>query len=135
MPWMVPDSPHGYLQLIKDVDRTAFATHLDYTNMIHGIDRWRALPAFIDECFDLLTAHIVSVHIKDIRLHSGLPTSITEVQPGSGSVDFDVVLRRIAELDDATTVFVEHLPDLASYEKAMAFVLDIAGRLPQGVTH
>lgn len=135
MPWMVPDSPHGYLQLIKDVDRTAFATHLDYTNMIHGIDRWRALPAFIDECFDLLTAHIVSVHIKDIRLHSGLPTSITEVQPGSGSVDFDAVLRRIAELDDATTVFVEHLPDLASYEKAMAFVLDIAGRLPQGVTH
>ncbi|MEE8684846.1 MAG: hypothetical protein SOI39_06885 [Bifidobacterium mongoliense] len=45
------------------------------------------------------------------------------------------MLRRIAELDDATTVFVEHLPDRASYEKAMAFVLDIAGQLPQGVTH
>lgn len=101
MPWMVPDSPHGYLQLIKDVDRTAFATHLDYTNMIHGIDRWRALPAFIDECFDLLAAHIVSVHIKDIRLHSGLPTSITEV--GSPAADRSTSMRCCAGSPSWTT--------------------------------
>lgn len=123
MPWMVPDSPHGYLQLMKDIDRPAFSVHLDYTNMINGMTRWRALPEFIAQCFELLGPHVVSVHIKDIRLQPGLPTAITEVQPGTGAVDFDMVLRHIAALPEETTVYVEHLPDQQAYREAMAFVL------------
>ena len=34
MPWMIPDSPEGYLQLIADVDRPQFAAHMDFVNMI-----------------------------------------------------------------------------------------------------
>lgn len=34
MPWMVPDSPDNYLQLISDVDRPQFGAHMDFVNMI-----------------------------------------------------------------------------------------------------
>ena len=36
MPWMIPDSPDENLQLIKDVNRKAFAVHLDFVNMINS---------------------------------------------------------------------------------------------------
>lgn len=126
MPWMVPDSPEQYLQLMHDIDRPSFAVHLDYTNMINGMPRWRQLPEFIAHCFDLLGPYITSVHVKDIQLQSGLPTSIIEVQPGTGGVDFDMVFRHLAALPEDTTVYVEHLPDRRAYAAAMEFVRGIA---------
>lgn len=122
MPWMIPDSPEQYLQLIADVNRPAFAVHLDYTNMLNGMQRWRNKDNFIKHCFDLLGSSIVSVHVKDVQLLADLPTSIVEVQPGTGGIDFNLVFRQIAKLPEETTVFVEHLPNTDAYTQAMKYV-------------
>ena len=34
MPWMIPDSPEVYLQLMQDVDRKQFAVHMDFVKWI-----------------------------------------------------------------------------------------------------
>lgn len=122
MPWMVPDSPEQYLQLIADINRPAFAVHLDYTNMINGVERWIGKNAFIEHCFNLLGSKVVSVHVKDVQLLANLPTSIVEIQPGKGDIDFNLVFRQIAKLSEETTVFVEHLPNRDAYAQAMKYV-------------
>ena len=69
MPWMVPDGPDEYLQLIRDVDRPQFGAHMDFVNMINCPRRYLAPEAFIEECFRKLGPYIRSTHIKDTRMH------------------------------------------------------------------
>ena len=116
MPWMCPESPQQYLQLIRDVDRSAFQVHLDYANMINSIDRYRHSSDFIKECFELLAPHIRSIHAKDVLLDDHkLPLCIEEVPPGYGSVDLPLVTRLAEELGPDIPVFVEHLSDHQAY--------------------
>ena len=127
MPWMVPESPEQYLQLIKDVDRAAFKVHLDYCNMLNSIDRYRHASEFITHCFDLLGEHIVSIHAKDaLIVQGGLPVVINEVMPGTGSLDLALVTKLAHGLGDDTPVFVEHLDTHEQYVQAVAAMREAA---------
>lgn len=127
MPWMVPDSPEGYLQLLKDVDRKAFSVHLDFTNMINSVERYHNRDAFVRHCFELLGPHIVSIHAKDARMTPGdLPCSILEVQPGEGVMNLGEVTQMAHALGEDTPVFVEHLPDHDSYLRAARYMRKVA---------
>lgn len=121
MPWMVPESPEQYLQLMKDVDRDAFKVHLDYCNMLNSIERYRHASEFITHCFELLGPHIVSIHAKDaLILQGGLPIVINEVMPGEGSLDLSLVTKLAHSLGDDIPVFVEHLDTHEQYMQAVA---------------
>ncbi len=121
MPWMVPESPEQYLQLMKDVDRDAFKVHLDYCNMLNSIERYRHASEFITHCFELLGPHIVSIHAKDaLILQGGLPIVINEVMPGEGSLDLSLVTKLAHGLGDDIPVFVEHLDTHEQYMQAVA---------------
>ena len=127
MPWMIPESPEQYLQLMKDVDRPAFKVHLDYCNMLNSIDRYRYSSEFITHCFELLGKDIVSIHAKDALITQGaLPVNINEVPPGEGSLDLALVTKLAHSLGADTPVFVEHLPDHAAYMKAAAVMREAA---------
>lgn len=119
MYWMHPDSPEGYLQLIKDVDRKQFGVHMDYANMINGFEKYHNCEAFIEKCFKLLGAHIKSVHAKDVILKPVPPVCINETLPGTGRVDFKQVFRLSHEISKDMPVFAEHLGEMALYEKAI----------------
>ncbi|MBQ8201777.1 MAG: sugar phosphate isomerase/epimerase [Clostridia bacterium] len=123
MPWMCPESPEQYLQLMQDVDRPCFKVHLDYCNMLNSLDRYRHSSAFITRCYELLGEHIVSIHAKDVKLADGkLPININEVPPGAGTIDLPLVMRLSHALGEDTPVFVEHLPDHEAYMKAAAIM-------------
>lgn len=123
MPWMLPDSPESYLQLLRDVDRPAFGVHMDYTNMINSIGRYHDSTAFITRCFDLLGDRICSVHLKDAKLGDGdLPLCIREMIPGQGEIDLENVVRCCEKLGPDTTVFTEHLNSHEEYLEAIAAV-------------
>ena len=129
MPWMVPESPEQYLQLMKDVDRAAFKVHLDYCNMLNSIDRYRHASEFISHCFELLGKDIVSIHAKDaLILQGGLPIVINEVMPGEGSLDLPLVTKLAHGLGEDTPVFVEHLATHDNYMKAVAVMRQAAER-------
>ena len=119
MPWMVPESPEQYLQLMKDVNRPAFKVHLDYCNMLNSIERYRHASEFITHCFELLGPHIVSIHAKDaLIVQGGLPIVINEIIPGAGSLDLSLVTKLAHDLGDDIPVFVEHLDTHEQYMQA-----------------
>lgn len=126
MPWMIPDSPDEYLQLIQDVDRKAFGVHLDFVNMINCPKKYLFCDAFIEECFSKLGPFIKSIHGKDVWMENSYTTLIHETMPGKGRVNYQKVVRLCETLGADTTLFVEHLPDFESYRQAAAFVREQA---------
>jgi sugar phosphate isomerase/epimerase len=126
MPWMHPDSPDDYLKLIKDIDRKAFAVHLDYANMINSVDKYLNSTAFIKECFQKLGPYIKSIHGKDVLIGSELPCNIREVPPGKGSIKYAMVLKLSERLGANTTLFVEHLNNYEEYKNAITFIRSTA---------
>lgn len=126
MPWMVPDSPEQYLQLIKDVDRKAFGVHLDFVNMINCPKRYVFRHEFINHCFRLLGEHIVSIHGKDVRMDNAYTTLIHEVFPGQGTLDYTMILPWVEKLGADTPFFIEHLPDFDTYKSCAAYIREQA---------
>jgi len=126
MPWVLPDSPEQYLQLLKDVDRKAFAVHLDFVNMINCPERYCRSTDFVKKCLKLLGPHIKSIHCKDSLMEQTYTTVIREKMPGQGTLDYAQILKAIDELGPDIPVFVEHLPDFDTYKKAAAYVREQA---------
>ncbi len=125
MQWMHPDSPDGYLKLIQDVDRKELAVHLDYANMINGIERYHNRREFIKECYRKLGPYIKSIHAKDLHLGEESPCSILEVCPGAGEIDFAQVMRLSNKLGPDIPVFVEHLSSFEEYKAAVGHLRTI----------
>ena len=128
MPWMVPDSPESYLQLIRDVDRPQFGAHMDFVNMINCPRRYLGAEDFIDECFRTLAPYIKSTHLKDTRMHpTRLTTVLEECSPGEGTLDFEKVLKIIDRFLPANApVLLEHMSTFDEYAQAYRYVADKA---------
>ena len=127
MPWIFPSSPDEYLQLIKAIDRTACAVHLDPVNMINTPARAYRSGDFIRECFAKLGPYIRSCHAKDIILRENLTVHLDECRPGTGMLDYDTFLRELAKLDPDTIIGLEHLPN-EEYPAAAQFIREVQKR-------
>ena len=95
MGWNVPNSPDAYVRLIKAVDRSAFAVHMDLCNGVNSPERFYDNGAFISECFRKLGRWIMSCHAKDLEWKPELNVHFVEVVPGRGSVDYAAYLREL----------------------------------------
>lgn len=124
MPWMIPDGPEVYLQLIRDVDRAQFAAHMDFVNMINCPRRYLDAEGFIEDCFAQLAPFIKSTHLKDSRMHpTHLTTLLEECAPGEGTLDFVRVLRIIDRyLPADAPVLLEHMTTFEEYQQAYRYV-------------
>lgn len=130
MPWAIPDSPDQYLQLLKAVDRPAFAVHVDVCNMINSTERYFRNAALIEECFRKLGRWIVSCHAKDLGPHS---THLAETIPGRGGIDYRAYLTNLAKYAPRAPLMLEHLGAAAEYEEGKRYILGVARELG-GVT-
>ena len=131
MPWMVPDSPEAYLQLVRDVDRPQFGVHMDFVNMINCPRRYLAPERFIESCFSAELAPLIkSTHIKDTRMHpTKLTTILEECSPGEGSLDFARILRILdTRLDADAPVLLEHMSTFEEYSRAYDYLKNTADR-------
>ena len=130
MPWMVPDGPDEYLQLLRDVDRPQFSVHMDFVNMINCPRRYLAPEAFIEDCFRKLAPYIRSTHIKDTRMHpTRLTTILEECSPGEGALDFGRVLGIIdRHLPADAPVLLEHMTTFEEYAAAYDHLCAAAAR-------
>ena len=122
MPWVLPDSPGNYLKLIKDVNRSAFAVHLDFVNMINCPERYCNASWCIKYCFDLLGPYIESIHAKDVLMEQAYTTLIHETIPGKGTLDYKKILPLVEKLGKDTPLFVEHMSGYDTYKQAAAYV-------------
>lgn len=127
MPWMFPDSPDSYLDLVKAVDRTAFGVHIDIANWINSPRRSFFHREFTRECFRKLGPHIRSIHVKDSILRDDLTTHIDEMRPGLGTYDFTVLFEEVHGLNPDLPLLLEHLPSAEEYELAAEAVRAAGG--------
>lgn len=121
MPYMLPDSPDSYIELIKAVDRRQFGVHLDPVNMISDPRRYFNNASFLKECFSKLGQNIKSIHAKDILIMPELTLHLEERRPGMGTLDYSVFLQEASKLKDIPFM-LEHLPTQEEYLLAANYV-------------
>jgi len=126
MPWIFPDSPGSYLDIIKAVDRPQFAVHLDPVNLVCSPQRYYATDALIRDCFRKLGPFIKSCHAKDIILREQLTVHLDEVRPGLGGLDYRTFLTELDRLDADTPLMLEHLASAEQYDLAAAHIRSVA---------
>ena len=124
MPYMLPDSPDSYLEIIKAVSRKQFGVHLDPVNMISSPQKYFNNGKFLKECFAKLGPHIKSIHAKDIILLPGLTVHLEERRPGSGTLDYTVFLNEAGKLKDVPFM-LEHLNNQEEYKLAADYVREV----------
>ncbi len=126
MPWVFPDSPDSYLDIIKAVDRPQFAVHLDPVNLVCSPQRYYASGPLIRECFRKLGPLVKSCHAKDIILREQFTVHLDEARPGLGGLDYRTFLTELNRLDPDTPLMLEHLASEGDYDLAAAYVRSVA---------
>lgn len=126
MPWMYPDSPQSYLDLIQAIDRKAFAVHLDPVNLVCSPRRYFGNAALIRECFEKLGPWIKSCHAKDITLSGKLTVHLDEARPGLGGLDYATFLREMHKLEPSTPLMLEHMKAEEEYKAAALHIHSVA---------
>jgi sugar phosphate isomerase/epimerase len=130
--WSLPDSAEAYLDLIKAVDRKAFAVHVDPVNLVNSPRRYYENGKLMEHTFRTLAPHIRSVHAKDVTMGNNHLVHIDECRPGTGSLDFGVFLREMDKLEPDTPLMLEHLPNAEEYKLAADHIRQVAQQ--EGVT-
>ncbi|MCP5518334.1 MAG: sugar phosphate isomerase/epimerase [Verrucomicrobiales bacterium] len=125
MGWALPDSVASYLDLIRAVDRPAFAVHLDPCNLVNSPARFYRNADLINECFDKLGRWIVSCHAKDLAWEVEMNIHFREVQPGLGALDYATYLRRLAGLPEPPPLMIEHLQKAGEYAAAAKHIRQV----------
>ncbi len=129
MPWLYPDSTESYVQLIRAIDRPAFAVHFDPVNLINSPARFFNNAAVMQEFIAALGQHIKCVHVKDIVLRPTLTTHLDEVRPGAGALDYPALLNALNSLEPDLPIMLEHMTDPNEYVLAADFIRATATRL------
>jgi len=129
MPWVPPDSPDSYLELIRAIDRERFAVHLDPANMVNGTRLYYGNADLLRECFAKLGPYIKSVHAKDVLMTNDFNVNISQVAPGRGHLDYGVFLKEMDKLDPDTPLLTEHLQTAEQYDQAAAYIRSVAAQV------
>ena len=127
MPWMYPDSPDCYLELLEAIDRKSVAVHLDPVNLICSPQRYFDNANLIRECFRKLGPRIKSCHGKDVILRGKLTVHLDECRPGTGGLDYHTFLSELKKLGGDVPLMLEHLPDDGEYRLAAEYVRSVDG--------
>jgi len=129
MGWSLPDGPDAYLRLIRAVDRSGFAVHMDVCNGINSPAKFYRSGEFISECFRKLGPWIVSCHAKDLQWITELNVHFLEVVPGRGEVDYRTYLTELSKLPADAPLMLEHLKTAEEYEEGKRYIMKIGSEL------
>lgn len=132
MGWSLPDGPDSYVQLVRAVDRPAFAVHMDVCNGVNSPERFYRNAEFIGECFSKLGRWIVSCHAKDLAWIPEYNVHFREVIPGKGEIDYATYLRELARLPGDAPLMLEHLQTPEEYTEGRDYIRSVGSRV--GVT-
>jgi sugar phosphate isomerase/epimerase len=129
MGWSIPDGPDSYLKLIRAVDRSGFAVHMDVCNGINSPVKFYRSGEFIGECFRKLGPWIASCHAKDLQWITELNVHFLEVVPGRGEVDYRAYLTELSRLPVDAPLMLEHLKTPEEYDEGKRYIMKVAGEL------
>ncbi|MEK7399596.1 MAG: TIM barrel protein [Candidatus Poribacteria bacterium] len=125
MPWVIPDSPDSFLELIHAINNSGFGVHLDPVNLVNSPRRYYENAKLLEECFTKLGKWIVSCHAKDTQLTNQLTTHINEARPGTGNLDYKTYLRGLESLPQNPPLMIEHLSTEEEFTLAREYIMSV----------
>jgi sugar phosphate isomerase/epimerase len=128
MQWAPPYTTDSYVDLVKAIDRKAFAVHFDPTNMIYSPERYYRTGEIIREFVAKLGPHIRSCHAKDVLITDKAICHLDECLPGTGNLDYAVFVTELARLDADLPLMLEHLKTADEYVRAAEHVRGVAAK-------
>jgi sugar phosphate isomerase/epimerase len=128
MGWCMPETADRYVQLIKAIDRPAFAAHVDVCNAINSPEKFYANAAVTEEIFRKLGKWIVSCHAKDLQWIPEMNVHFVEVIPGRGEIDYRPYLKNIAALGHEAPLMLEHLKSAEEYNEGADYIRRVAAQ-------
>ena len=112
-------------RMIDEMGSPALKMILDAANLfLPGTARPENVVPRLEEAFQEFGRDIVLAHGKDIRAGEGIDFCAT----GLGIVDFDLMLKRLAELGFAGDMMLHGIYDEADMPRALAFMREKLGR-------
>jgi len=129
MGWSLPDGPDSYLKLLRAVDRSGFAVHMDVCNGINSPEKFYRSGEFISECFRKLGPWIASCHAKDLAWIPEMNVHFVEVIPGRGEVDYRAYLTELAKLPVDAPLMLEHLKTAEEYDEGKRYIMKVAAEV------
>ncbi len=105
------NSVDRYVEMLQRVDSPRLKVLLDLVNLTTPLLIYNT-TALVDEAFDAIGESVVALHAKDVVMSGGgkIVAHIDEAVPGTGTMDYAAILRRLDRLDHDVTVHVEHFP-------------------------
>jgi len=129
MGWSLPDGPDAYLKLLRAVDRSGFAVHMDVCNGINSPAKFYRSGEFISECFRKLGPWIASCHAKDLQWIPEMNVHFVEVVPGRGEVDYRAYLSELSRLPVDAPLMLEHLKTAEEYDEGKRYIRKVGVEL------
>jgi sugar phosphate isomerase/epimerase len=129
MGWSLPDGPDAYLKLIRAVDRSGFAVHMDVCNGINSPAKFYRSGEYISECFRKLGPWIASCHAKDLQWITELNVHFLEVVPGRGEMDYRTYLTELSKLAVDAPLMLEHLTTAEEYDEGKRYIMKVGSEL------
>jgi len=129
MGWSLPDGPDAYLKLLRAVDRSGFAVHMDVCNGINSPAKFYRSGEFISECFRKLGPWIASCHAKDLQWIPEMNVHFVEVAPGRGEVDYRAYLSELSRLPVDAPLMLEHLKTAEEYDEGKRYIRKVGDEL------
>jgi sugar phosphate isomerase/epimerase len=111
------DSAERIARVIERTDPAWVKVNIDPANFVSSLAVAFDPAPMINHLFDVLGPHADAVHVKDVTLEDRFVVHVAECLPGTGIMDIDTVLQRVAALDQPNRemyAVAEHLspPDL-----------------------
>ena len=105
------DSAQRVCDLLTAVASPMLKFNVDPANFIGTVRDVHDTRRVLNELFDRLGADTVAAHAKDVSLGDNLVVHIEEVLLGTGTLDYELFLRRFEQCNPNGYVLIEHLPD------------------------
>ena len=117
-----PDTVDNYLELIRAIDRPAFAVHLDPVNMLYMPRDCYDSGRLLADCCERLGPWVASCHAKDIKISDGLAVHLDECIPGTGVLDYKAYVAGLKKIGRDVPLMLEHLRNAEEYRQARDYI-------------
>ncbi|MCS7060201.1 MAG: sugar phosphate isomerase/epimerase [Anaerolineae bacterium] len=105
------DTPQRVRDLLDAVGSPALKFNMDPVNFVGTVRDVHDTTRVINSLFDMLGKDMVALHAKDCAIQDAHVVHIVEVPPCTGTMNYELLMRRWVEWCPEGYFIIEHLPD------------------------
>jgi len=105
------DTPQRVRDLLDAVGSPALKFNMDPVNFVGTVRDVHDTTRIVNALFDTLGRDMVALHAKDCAIQDAHVVHIVEVIPCTGSMNYELLMRRWVECCPDGYFLIEHLPD------------------------